>query len=178
MLKFRIIEATGAFCYSIVDSLLVKLDREAICTKRHSDACEYQDINITLGLLWLCTNAFAKTWNRSPKANLWLYTAVNRPRRYASMVWLPRVLIQTVENDLHKVQRLVCLCTTCVMRTTAKRALESLLNLFTNGWWLSSQSRGHCDIYDMIDDQRLTMPSDQILLADDFIVPRQGRMFR
>ncbi|XP_037047894.1 uncharacterized protein LOC119082482, partial [Bradysia coprophila] len=87
-------------------------------------------------------------------------------------------------------QRLACLCVTGAKSSTATMSLETLLflppldlfvksvafnssaNVRNNGWWSSASDTGHASIVNLIDDDRLKMPSDQIraeyMLDDNF----------
>lgn len=156
-------------------------------------------INKAIGIFWMCRNAFGRTWGLSPRAIWWIYVAVIRPILcHGCVVWWPRVDVGTAEKRLTKLQRLACLCMTGAMRTTASKALEALLclpplnsfikftafnaswNIRCNGWWVSNVgNHGHMAIENLMADEELKMPSDQmrpqLMLEDNFecIIPER-----
>ena len=150
-----------------------------------------EKLNKCIGIFWLCRNAFGRTWGLSPRAIWWIFTAVVRPiLSHGCIIWWPRVDVGTAKKRLDKLQRLACLCITGAKNSTSTAALEAILaippldlflksvafnasvNIRCNGWWSSAFSAGHSAIVNLIDDERLYMPSDQMkaeyMLDDNF----------
>ena len=79
---------------------------------------------------WQCRRAVGRTWGLSPRAVLWLYTAVIRPMLcYGAIVWWPRTRLEVTTKLLGHVQRMVCLGVTGALRTTPTAAIETVLQL-------------------------------------------------
>lgn len=148
-------------------------------------------LNKVISIFWMCRNAFGRTWGLSPRAIEWLYTAVVRPILcHGCIAWWPRVEVGTASKRLDKLQRLACLCITGAKRSTATRAMEALLslppldlfikstafnaarNMQCNGWWNTAEPVGHLGITNLVVNDILSMPSDQIrpvlMLEDNF----------
>jgi len=115
-----------------------------------------------LTAFWICRNAFGKNWGLPSKAILWIYEAVIRPMMsHGCVVWWPRLDIARARKEIDEIQRLVCICVTGAMRTTATAAMEALLyvpliqtivkakafatadRLLQNDLWMSNFTTGH-----------------------------------
>lgn len=79
---------------------------------------------------WQCRRAMGRLWGPSPKAVLWLYTAIIRPMLcYGAVIWWPRARLVTTATELSHIQRLVCISITGAIRSTPTAALEVTLGL-------------------------------------------------
>lgn len=139
-----------------------------------------------------------RNWGLTPKAIWWIYTAVVRPILcYGCLVWWPRAEVQWSKKRLDEVQRLACLCMTGTKNPVSTIALETLLdlppldlfikatvfnsyfNIKANEYWKYPLAKGHTTICNLIDTEKLLMPSDQmkpmLMLEDefDFIIPER-----
>lgn len=138
-------------------------------------------LNKTIGIFWLCRNAFGRNWGLSPTAISWIYSAVIKPiLSHGSLVWWPRVEVKWSKGRLDKLQRLACLCMTGAKNTVSSLALEALLNippldlhiksiafnaafnLKINGCWSSSEEKGHTSIAKLLKCDEILMRSDQM----------------
>ena len=77
-----------------------------------------------------CRRAIGKTWGLTPKAAMWIYTAVIRPMlTHGALVWWPCTKSVFNTNKLNHIQRVACLGITGAMRTTPRAAMENMLCL-------------------------------------------------
>ena len=80
--------------------------------------------------LMTCRSIAGKKWGCSPKILLWIYTAIVRPMiTYGAVIWAERTQLSTQARELHKLQRLACVCISGAMRTCPTASLEVLLGL-------------------------------------------------
>jgi len=81
---------------------------------------------------WICRSAFGKNWCLPSKAILWIYEAVIRPMMsHGCVVWWPRLDVVCARKEMNEIQRLVCICATEAMKTTATAAMEMLIAIPT-----------------------------------------------
>ena len=140
-----------------------------------------------LSAFWICRNSFGRNWGLPSKAILWIYEAVVRPMLgHGCVVWWPRVDIDRARRELNEIQRLVCICVTGAMKTTATAALETLVaippihiyikkkafatadRLALNGLWMKNFKVGHGKIRDWITDPIFDMPRDRMIPETNF----------
>ena len=140
-----------------------------------------------LAAFWICKNSFGRSWGLSSRAILWIYTAIIRPMIcHGCVVWWPRLDVDCVRKELGEIQRLVCLCVTGAMKTTATAVMEILLDLppiqtivqvkafatadrlQQNGMWFPNFSGGHAKIRSLIADPIFDMPRDRLTPEIDF----------
>lgn len=134
-----------------------------------------------LTAFWICRKSFGRNWGLPSKAILWLYEAVIRPMLcHGCVVWWPRLDVDSARKTLMELQRLVCICVTGAMKTTATAAMETLLcmppvdlvvkarafatadRLAQNGLWASNFQSGHGMITGLISDPIFNMPRDRM----------------
>lgn len=111
----------------------------------YSDSCTYLGVTLDSKLNWRlhcerrarkatvslmqCRRAIGSTWGLSPKASLWIYTAVVRPAiEYAAVVWLP-ASEKFFCNRIRRVQGLGLRMVTGALPTTPIAALENMLGV-------------------------------------------------
>jgi len=140
-----------------------------------------------MAAFWICRNSFGRNWGLPSKAILWLYEAVIRPMlSHGCVVWWPRLEIECARKVLSEIQRLVCICITGAMKTTATAAMETLLNvppldivvkarafatadrLTQNGIWNPYFKVGHGKIINIISNPVFDMPRDWMTPVTDF----------
>ena len=140
-----------------------------------------------LAAFWICRKSFGRNWGLPSKAILWLYEAVIRPMiSHGSVVWWPRLDVGRARRELGEIQRLVCICVTGAMKTTATAAMETLLNLppldlmvkakafatadrlKQNRLWTPNFNAGHGKIWKLISNPVFEMPRDRITPKIDF----------
>ena len=69
-----------------------------------------------------------KTWGLNPKNSAWAYTAIARPiLTYGLVAWVSCLDRNQVKKLLTKVQRLACVMTTGVIKSTPTTDMEILL---------------------------------------------------
>lgn len=138
---------------------------------------------------WICRNSFGRNWGLPSKAILWIYETVIRPMMcHGCVVWWPRLNIETARKAMMEVQRLVCICVTGAMKTTATAAMETLLcvppvdlivkakafatadRLAQNGLWTPNFRSGHGKILNLISDPIFAMPRDRIKPELNFVM--------
>ncbi|XP_028161440.1 uncharacterized protein LOC114353581 [Ostrinia furnacalis] len=108
-----------------VKYLGVILDKE-LTWRKHQDTV----IAKAMRVLGMCRGAYGKTWGLSPRVMRWIYITMVRPIiLYGSIVWWPRIRLQTCRTALGKLQRTACLAITSAFRTTPTAALEIILGL-------------------------------------------------
>ena len=99
---------------------------------------------------------------------------------HVCVVWWPRLDVERAKREISEVQRLVCLCATGAMKTTATAAIEVLLSvppmdilvkakafitadrLAQCDLWTSDFQNGHCRIRNVISNHIFEMPRDRI----------------
>lgn len=142
---------------------------------------------------WICRNSFGRNWGLPSKAILWIYETVIRPMMtHGCVVWWPRLDIESARKAMMEVQRLVCICVTGAMKTTATAAMETLLGvppvdlivkakafatanrLAQNGLWAPNFRSGHGRISDLITDPIFAMPRDRIKPELSFVMNFQA----
>lgn len=78
---------------------------------------------------WVMRGCFSNSWGLSPKSIAWLYQAIVRPiLTYGCAVWWKRSLTEHSRQQLNKLQRLIGVAATGVIRTTPTAALEVIMN--------------------------------------------------
>ncbi len=103
---------------------------------------------------------------------------------HGSVVWWPRLGVERAKRELGEIQRLVCICVTGAMRTTATAALETLLDLPPMDLMVQARATadrleqcgqctpnfqaGHGRIFRVISDPIFDMPRDKTLPVIDF----------
>lgn len=134
-----------------------------------------------LSAFWICRNSFGRNWGLPSKAILWLYETVIRPMlSHGCVVWWPRLDKESARKSLVEVQRLVCICVTGAMKTTATAAMETLLSvqpvdlivnakafatadrLMQNGLWTPNFGTGHGKILNLTSNPIFNMPRDRM----------------
>jgi len=103
------------------------------------------------------------------------------------VVWWPRLDVGSAKKELNEIQRLVCICVTGAMKSTATTAIEALINLppvqaelqakafatadrlSQNGLWTPNFTSGHGKIKDVITDEVFAMPRDRMRPETDFV---------
>ncbi|XP_052744507.1 putative 115 kDa protein in type-1 retrotransposable element R1DM [Bicyclus anynana] len=81
-------------------------------------------------ILTQCKRMIGKTWGLKPHIVKWLYeTVVRSSMTYACVIWWPRTLLITSQQELQKFQRQACLAITGSMSTTPTTALEVILGI-------------------------------------------------
>lgn len=142
-----------------------------------------------LTAFWTCRNSFGRNWGLPSKAILWIYEAVVRPMlTHGCVVWWPRVDIKCARKELSEVQRLVCICITGAMKTTATAAMETLMalppiqtsvkskafasadRLRQNQLWVKNFKVGHGKIREVVTDQVFDMPRDRMIPKTNFVM--------
>lgn len=141
-----------------------------------------------LSAFWICRKAFGRNWGMPSKAVLWLYEAVVRPMMsHGCVVWWPRLNVGTAKKELGELQRLVCICVTGAMRSTATAAMETLMalppiqmivqakafatadRLTQNSLWMRNFDSGHGAIKRLISDRVFDMPRDRLVQEISFV---------
>lgn len=108
-----------------VKFLGVVLDKKLLWGE-HVNAC----VRKALFAFFVIRRTFSSTWGVKTKYVRWLYTSVVRPiLTYGCVVWWQRTKLRTVQNELNKFQRLVCVGATGAFRTTPTASLQVLLYL-------------------------------------------------
>ncbi|XP_069356405.1 uncharacterized protein [Maniola hyperantus] len=108
-----------------VKYLGVTLDSK-LSWKRHTE----DKTKKSLAILNQCKRMLGKKWGLKPKIMKWLYLSVVRcSLTYAALVWWPRTLLTTAQQELQKFQRQACLAITGCMSTTPTAALEVILGI-------------------------------------------------
>lgn len=81
-------------------------------------------------VFWTMRNCFSSTWGLTPKSVMWIYQAIARPMlTYGCVVWWQRALLQESQQQLDRLQRMVCIGATGAIRSTPTSALQVLFNL-------------------------------------------------
>ena len=76
------------------------------------------------------TNKYRHTHKAKPKLMKWIYTGVIRPKlTYACLIWGQKINTMILLQKLNSLNRLACLLTTNLTRTTPQMSLEIILNL-------------------------------------------------
>lgn len=140
-----------------------------------------------LTAFWICRSAFGRNWGLSSKAILWMYEAIVRPMMsHGCVVWWPRLNVGRAVEKLKEVQRLMCVCATGAMKTTATAAMEVLLDLppvdvaikarafatadrlTQHGLWTPNFQTGHGKIKSLLTDPIFEMPRDKMIPKMNF----------
>lgn len=103
------------------------------------------------------------------------------------MVWWPRLDKECARKILMEVQRLVCICITGAMKTTATAAMETMLSmqpidlmvnakafatadrLAQNGLWTPNFRTGHGRIVDLVSNPIFSLPRDRMMPELNFV---------
>ena len=76
------------------------------------------------------TNKYRHTHKAKPKLMKWIYTGVFRPKlTYACLTWGNKINTKILHQKLNSLNRLACLLTTNLTRTTPQMSLEIILNI-------------------------------------------------
>lgn len=71
-----------------------------------------------------------KKWRCTSKILLWIYTAIVRPMNiYGVVIWVEKTELHTQAKELHKFQRLTCVCITGTITTCPTVSLVVLAGL-------------------------------------------------
>jgi len=85
--------------------------------------------------LFACKKAIGRKWGFSPMTVQWLYTAIVRPiLLYGNIVWRHSLEKNCILRILYKIQRSAELCISGALRTTATKALNTILDLLAKSW--------------------------------------------
>jgi len=80
--------------------------------------------------LFTCKKAIGRKWGFSPMIVHWLYIAIVRPILFfGNIVWWPSLEKNCNLRILHKIQGSAELCISGALRTTATKALNTILDL-------------------------------------------------
>jgi ribonuclease HI len=100
-----------------------------------------EKVSKTKRILAQCRRAVGKTWGLKPRNMMWLYTSIVRPViSYGVTIWGPALQKHTNCNKLMKIQRLACLATTGVMRSTPTAGMEVILGLLPLDLFLKQEA--------------------------------------
>ena len=76
------------------------------------------------------TNKYRQRHKAKPKLMKWIYTGVIRPKlTNASLTWGNNINTKILHQKLNSLNRLACLLTTNLTRTTPQMSLEIILNI-------------------------------------------------
>ena len=76
------------------------------------------------------TNKYRHTHKAKPKLMKWIYTGVIRPKlTYACLIWGHKANTKILIRRLGSLNRLACLLTANLTRTTPQKSLEIILNI-------------------------------------------------
>ena len=87
-------------------------------------------INTCKGLLLNITNKYRHTSKAKPTLMKWIYTGVIRPKlTYGGLIWGPDIKTNIIKSKLNSLNRMACLLTANVSRTT-QMSLENTLHRY------------------------------------------------
>lgn len=80
--------------------------------------------------IWACRNMLSKHWGLNPKAMLWIYQQIIKPRvTYGAIIWWHSIKKAKNRNKLKRLQRMALMLISGAVRSTPTAALEALLNI-------------------------------------------------
>ena len=87
-------------------------------------------ISTCKAMLLNITNKYRHTHKAKPILMKWIYTGVIRPKlTYACVIWGNKINTKLIQQKLNGLNRLACLLTTNLTRTTPQMSLEIILNI-------------------------------------------------
>ena len=110
--------------------MMCRNDKSGVRPRWKYDTHKLKKLAVCKAILLNITNKYRHTHKAKPKLMKWIYTGVVRPKlTYACLIWGKKIKTKVIQQNLNTLNRLACLLTTNLTRTTPQISLEIILNI-------------------------------------------------